>query len=1109
MMRTKGPALVLLSLLLAVLWAMPAAAQEQTGSIEGVVKDTSGAVLPGVTVEARSPAVVGVSTTTTNSQGIYRFPALPPGQYELTATIQGFAPKKTAANLALGQLLKVEFSLSVAGVAETVQVTGEAPLIDTKQNAAFTTVGKEIIDRIPKSTRDFSGVVATAAGAQDESRAGGFQIDGSSGSENRFIVDGMDTTALQGGTQGKTMLLDFIQEVQIKSSGYNAEFGGSTGGVVSALTKSGSNQIRGTVGLYEQSNFGIGDRRGYHRYDPYTIASQGITANYSPEGGTCASTGLVTQLGGAGKIPACNGPGGGLLAPDTPWSYLSPVGDIGGPVFKDKLWYYAGYSYTHNSYNRDAIFYGDPAQVNRHFDWSDWASYLNYNATTQLSNNLRVRFSGSNQRNKSRGNAPGLQPDNDPFGFPGNSYVPAGTNMAGFTTTSFPLVSGTTTMDQGAFNRSYVLNGSDSWNNVYAGNVDWVVRPTFFINATAGYFFYNNTTPPEARGNDIRHVYNGSPSGLLDVPTNLWNNSGWADTNVGSGGTLRNIFNRVFLNLNGTWFKTMKGQHTFKAGMRFERYGNDVLTGNTKPTVTLYWGNNLNGQSGKYGFYELTQTATVGNIHSNDWSFWGQDSWSVNSRLTVNAGVRVENETVPSYKGNVPDCNVAPNDPNCAISIHFPFKDKIAPRVGFAWDVKGDNKWKAYGSFSWYYDITKLELPRGSFGGDHWVSYYWTLDTYDFSTINCGEGNTGCPGKFITSIDWRHSSNQVDPIFSDYYNRPNMTGIDPNLLPVKTGDFQLGIDHELNPTMSLGLRYMHKWVTRTIEDTGIYTPDYGSDPTGNTLVEDYLIANPGEGFAVVMEPRFPNLVTPGAVRNYDVMEVHLRKRLAHNWAADASYTYSRLWGNYPGLASSDEWGRNSPNVNRLWDNTVESYNPQEQLVYGLLNTDRPHVFKLSGSYDFNFGTSVGAFWIMESGTPNSSVFRASGGGYPVFPYGRNDLGRLPMYKDLDLVVTHEIKVGGNRRLQLQLNATNVLDIQSVTNWYYEQYGTTLFHQSGHYNLNLPITTFYTPYDLKALVAQFQSTHQTIGTSLWDNAFFQVPDQYQTRRALRFSAKFSF
>ena len=55
--------------------------------------------------------------------------------------------------------------------------------------------------------------------------------------------------------------------------------------------------------------------------------------------------------------------------------------------------------------------------------------------------------------------------------------------------------------------------------------------------------------------------------------------------------------------------------------------GNDVLTGNTKPTVTLYWGNNLNGQSGKYGFYELTQTATVGNIHSNDWSFWGQDSW--------------------------------------------------------------------------------------------------------------------------------------------------------------------------------------------------------------------------------------------------------------------------------------------------------------------------------------------------------------------------------------------------------------------------------------------------------------------------------------------------
>jgi hypothetical protein len=1100
MMRTKGPAFVILCLL-ALIWAMPAAAQEQTGSIQGTVKDSSGAVLPGVTVEARSPSVVGVSTAVTDAQGVYRFPALPPGTYTVSATLQGFNAQKITGTISLGQSLKVDITMTVGGVAETVQVTGEAPLIDTKQNASFTTVSKDIIDRIPKG-RDFSTVVSTAAGAQDESRSGGIQVDGSSGSENRFIIDGMDTTNLRTGVQGKTMMLDFIQEVQVKSSGYNAEFGGSTGGVISALTKSGSNQIRGMAGLYENSNFGRGVPRGYHRYSPYTIPSQGVTANYTPEGGTCAAQGMM------GNVPTCLGPSGGLLAPDNPFRVLSPVADIGGPVFKDKLWYYAGWSYSRQNNSRDATFYSDPNQVKRHFDWWSYNNYLNYNATTQLSNNVRVKFSGSNQKNKNRGNAPVLQPDNDPTGFPGNAYVPAGTNMKGYTTATFPLVNGQ--LDQATFDRTYVLNGADSWNNAYSGNVDWVVSPTFFINATAGYFMYNNTTPAEMRGNSIRHVYAGTPTGLPGVPANLMYASGWSDT-ITSGGTARDIFNRAFVNVNGTLFKSMAGQHTIKAGLRFERFGNDVETGNVYPTVTLNWNADYSGTRGTYGYYELTKSATVGNIHSNNYSIWLQDSWSVNNKLTVNAGVRAENEYVPSYKQGVANCNDAPNDPNCAIDIKFGMRDKIAPRLGFAYDIKGDSKWKAYGSYSWYYDITKLELPRGSFGGDHWISYYWTLDTYDFSTINCVEGNTGCPGTFISSIDWRHSSNQIDDIFSAYFDRPNMTGIDPNLKPVKTGDMQLGIDHELNPTMSLGVRYIHKWASRTIEDVGIYAPDLVSDPTGATLVEDYLISNPGEGFAVNMEPRYPNLITPKPKRNYDAFEIHLRKRLAHNWAADATYTYSRLYGNYPGLASSDEWGRNSPNVNRLWDNTVMSYNPQEQLVYGLLNSDRPHQFKLSGSYDFNFGTSVGAFWIMETGLSNSTIFRASSGGYPVFPNGRSDLGRLPMYYNLDMVVTHELKVGGHRRLQLQANIDNVLDLKRITGWYYEQYGNILWRYTGHMNVALPITYFYTPYDLKAAATQYTTPKAQGGTggSLWDNGFFGVPDTYSGRRAIRFSVKFSF
>ena len=149
--------------------------------------------------------------------------------------------------------------------------------------------------------------------------------------------------------------------------------------------------------------------------------------------------------------------------------------------------------------------------------------------------------------------------------------------------------------------------------------------------------------------------------------------------------------------------------------------------------------------------------------------------------------------------------------------------------------------------------------------------------------------------------------------------------------------------------MSLGVRYVHKWLFRTIEDVGIFFQ--GS--------EIYLISNPGEGLAVSMEPSVPSLITPKPVRKYDGLEFRLNKRFSGNWSGSASYLYSRLWGNYSGLASSDENGRVSPNVNRYFDNTIMNYDANGQPVYGPLQTDRPHNFKLNGVYDFKWGTTLG------------------------------------------------------------------------------------------------------------------------------------------------------
>lgn len=133
---TPARLVVLLFAMLAI--GGSAAAQDRSGSITGTVRDSSRAILPGATVLATSPSLVGVQTAVSDGQGTYRFPALTPGRYEITAQLQGFTTSKTPnVQLLLGQTLRVDFALDVATLTETVSVTAVSPVIDVKQNAAM------------------------------------------------------------------------------------------------------------------------------------------------------------------------------------------------------------------------------------------------------------------------------------------------------------------------------------------------------------------------------------------------------------------------------------------------------------------------------------------------------------------------------------------------------------------------------------------------------------------------------------------------------------------------------------------------------------------------------------------------------------------------------------------------------------------------------------------------------------------------------------------------------------------------------------------------------------------------------------------------------------
>ncbi len=142
-----------------------------------------------------------------------------------------------------------------------------------------------------------------------------------------------------------------------------------------------------------------------------------------------------------------------------------------------------------------------------------------------------------------------------------------------------------------------------------------------------------------------------------------------------------------------------------------------------------------------------------------------------------------------------------------------------------------------------------------------------------------------------------------------------------------------------------------------------------------------------------MIPDYPQYPTPHATRDYDAFELRLRKRLARGWSAEVDYTYSRLWGNYSGLASSDENGRVAPNMSSYFDVIYQSYDDQQRQVFGRLATDRPHALKLWATYDMPWGTTVGVTGIAESGLLQTSTFFWQD--YPEYPTAAAIWGEPP------------------------------------------------------------------------------------------------------------------
>jgi len=988
-----------------------AVAQIPTGKIVGRVTDAEGAPLPGVSITCDSTRMVGIANAVTDETGTYRIFSLPSGTFSVRFTLPGF---KTLTRrdiiVQLEQTISLNITLEQSALAEEVTVVGQSPLIDVKSTTKGGTMTKEVFMQLPRN-RNFDGLLATVPGVQYEGNQGGLSVDGASGTENMWYVDGTNVTNIHVGLRAQSIVMEQLDEVKVSASGYPAEFGGSMGGVVNVISRSGGNEFHGDLFFYYDNNklYMNGHDRDGIRIDPYAVQP------YTYANVQYVSSDNIYWDGGKKRDD---------------YQRFEGVINLGGFIFKDKLWFFGSFNPTYaRTIAQPRWFRSDPVDLSQATVPGDTIAdprqgrptysgfyqklyyyYWQAKLTASPIKGMRMSISTNNNFYKYRGSIPNIAGT----GTKAYSYYPDYTYSPALTAGKQP--------------------GFDYPNWSGNANIDYTVSNNFLINLRGG-FFHQNTTNQQLFVPGTYYGFGGSNMNYDEIPASLKHDNGWSN-GAGTTVTKKVIYERASANLDLTYYLSLAGEHAWKAGFQYIRLHEDVDSGPLAPLVSLYWGQtsyDIPGISigkaaydagdphGQYGYYIIRndfQSAygSNWNIASNNWAIYLQDAWTIGQKLTLNLGLRTESEYVPSLATNDPLYkNYKP--------IKFGFDQKLAPRLGVVYDFFGDSSLKLFASFGVYYDVMKLYMAEGAYGGFKWWSSYYSLDNYDFTKIaasgdisNAADQAAG--GKYYGSRNWRTTSWDTT---------------DPGLKPVSQSEVTFGAEKKISEEISFSARLVYKHLIRTIEDVGVLM----QDAQGNWS-EQYYIGNPGEGWTMPVSKggRFADMYweSPLPKREYWGLNLALEKRFSNNWQGGFNYTWSRMTGNYGGLSSSDESGRNSPNVERYWDLWFERYDIHGRPLDGVLPSDRTHYFKAYGSYAFPFGLTVGVVGYGRSGLPRNTSL--SFNNMQIFPDGYFDTGkRLPFLFTADLYIEYNLRIA--KKYTVNLNATifNFTNTSTITGYY--------------------------------------------------------------------------
>ena len=1128
--------LILLSLAAVVCLTAMAFGQRTTGDVEGTVRDPKGAVVPGVSVTLTGTTVGFNRTVQSDASGEFRFPQVPAGIYTLaSAATSGFATSTVNnVTVTIEKTTTVELALGVAGVVNAVDVSAD-PLginIDPRDSKVQTNITAELISQLPKGG-SFTSLLKVSPGTRPEPLSGQFQIDGASGAENSFVVDGQALENFRTGVlnANNNIPTSLVSEMQIKTGGFEAEHGGASGGVITVVTKSGSDRWHGEFGTtFEPSKLQPGPRFATTKFVSTSACATGSTA------AQCAATFAANPQ----YVYAIR---------QNKDSYLNsfPTASLGGPIIKHHLWFYGNYSPQIFETTRVSNFYNSLSNSN--FSTGSLVLTPRLSGGTPLAP-IEYRSKTTNQYAFGRLDALIFSKLRVSGTYLWNPVVTDGP-------VTFPFASITTgnpvdvnlngvNLPSGQY---YALQGGRSNSNNITTQAIYTPTSKMVVTFRYGRAFLNEKNGNYAIPNTVRYRCQGSQTSYSTVATGCPGGIGYQNVTANSlttrDASLKNEYNADATYMIGNF----GGSHEFKGGYQYGTIRNDLLSGNAGTgIVSLYYGATFsqlgtasigglvaaeNGAAALTTCPSVNATTCLGvgtlyrfgasGVASNKYqAIFFQDKWQPFRRLTLNLGVRAESENLPSFNA---DQGTAP--------LSFGWKDKIAPRLGAAYDLFGDGRTKIYGSYGWFYDRLKFELPRGSFGGNFYRIDAFRITSahpnYDYYTPSVILGSFTDPiGGGVPA-----TTGGISELQSDFRIPSNLTvtqkqalglcvscGVANDIKAFRQSEFTVGMERELSRIFVLSARFTHKNVDHAIEDHAII---------GVNLGENYYIGNPGEGADLEADKAAGYVKSAKPQRVYNGFEIVLNKRLSNNYFFNLNYTLSKLYGNYSGLASSDEaasgTGRTSPGVNRFFDYVINGFTATGDPDNGNLPTDRRHAFKAYGGYNFNWwgskvnSTELSFFQQILQGTPQTTFVTLNSTAVPLIK--RGDLGRSPTFYQTDLSLSHRYNFGRDGRFTL---AGNIDVLNAFNN------NTPLLFDTNRYRTSNTIT--FTDID-PTFVASTQTPTSIlnkilsgqIGTQLQQlengglpslgvrpnpiSATYGTPTVYQAARTVRFGFRLLF